>query len=83
MECIAYKAGYKYQLKASYAVQIDIRPAASIDMEYLARIIREVASHVGTAPSPWPSPALGRGDQEVCPSPSMGEGAGEGGIRDS
>ena len=35
MECIAYKAGYKYQLKARYAVQIDIRPAAPIDMEYL------------------------------------------------
>ena len=44
----------------------------------LARIIREVASHVGIVPSPWPSPALGRGDQKMCPSPSMGEGAGEG-----
>jgi len=36
MECITYKAGYKYQLKASYVTQIDIRPAVHIDMEYLA-----------------------------------------------
>ena len=36
MECIAYKAGYKYQLKAEYVVQIDIKPAALIDIEYLA-----------------------------------------------
>jgi len=36
MECIAYKAGYKYQLKADYVVQIDIRPVAPIDTEYLA-----------------------------------------------
>jgi hypothetical protein len=36
MECIAYKSGYKYQLKESYSVQIDIRPDAAIDAEYLA-----------------------------------------------
>ena len=36
MECIAYKSGYKYQLKAEYAVQIDIRPATPIDIEYVA-----------------------------------------------
>lgn len=36
MDCIAYKAGYKYQLKADYVVQIDIRPEAPIDIEYLA-----------------------------------------------
>jgi len=44
----------------------------------LAWISHEVASSVGAAPSPCPSPAVGRGDQEGCPSPSMGEGAGEG-----
>ena len=36
MECIAYKAGYKYQLHENYVVQIDIKPAAPIDIEYLA-----------------------------------------------
>ncbi len=57
------------------------RPISRFDA--LTRIIHEIASHVGTAPSPRPSPALGRGDQQFCPSPSMGEGAGEGGTRDS
>jgi len=28
MECIAYKAGYKYQLKEDYVIQIEIRPDA-------------------------------------------------------
>jgi len=56
-----------------------------VGRERLARIIHEVALHGGTAPSPWPSPTPtpGRGDQKTCPSPSMGEGGGEGGIRDS
>ncbi|MBI4191956.1 MAG: DUF1353 domain-containing protein [Betaproteobacteria bacterium] len=36
MECIAYKAGYKYQLKENYVIQIEIRPASDIDTEYLA-----------------------------------------------
>jgi len=36
MECIAYKAGYKYQLKEDYVIQIEIRPDAPIDTEYLA-----------------------------------------------
>ena len=58
-------------------------PDAMVLARSLTRIIREVASHLGTAPSPWPSPAPGRGNQELGPSPSMGEGAGEGGIRDS
>lgn len=35
MECIAYKAGYKYQLKADYVIQIDMAPATPIDTEYL------------------------------------------------
>jgi hypothetical protein len=35
----------------------------------LARIIREVASHVGIVPSPWPSPALGRGEHNCVPLP--------------
>jgi len=42
------------------------------------RNIREVASDVETAPSPCPSPALGRGNQEVCPSPGYPLGVGEG-----
>src|SRR5574337_1094071 len=49
----------------------------------LTRIIREVALHVGTVPSSYPSPTPGRGNRESCPSPSTGEGAGEGGIRES
>ena len=36
MECIAYKSGYKYQLKETYSVRIDIRPDAAVDAEYLA-----------------------------------------------
>jgi hypothetical protein len=36
MECIIYRAGYKYQLKESYVIQIDIKPAVSIDTDYLA-----------------------------------------------
>lgn len=36
MECIAYKAGYKYQLKEEYVVEIPIKPDVSIDTEYLA-----------------------------------------------
>ena len=36
MECIAYKSGYKYQLKQDYVTQIEIKPEAPIDIEYLA-----------------------------------------------
>jgi hypothetical protein len=36
MECITYRARYKYQLKESYALQIDIKPSALIDTDYLA-----------------------------------------------
>jgi hypothetical protein len=39
MECITYKAGYKYQLKESYVVKIDIRPAQHIDTDYLTLTI--------------------------------------------
>lgn len=35
MECIAYKAGYKYQLKEKYVAEIPIKPEVSIDTEYL------------------------------------------------
>ena len=35
MECIAYKAGYKYQLKENYVAEIPIKPEVSIDTEYL------------------------------------------------
>ena len=36
MECIAYKSGYKYQLKEEYITIIDIKPDAPINTEYLA-----------------------------------------------
>jgi len=36
VNCIAYKAGYKYQLKRDYSVDIDIHPDVLInDIEYL------------------------------------------------
>ncbi len=35
MKCIAYKDGYKYQLKETYSLTIDIRPPAAIDTEYV------------------------------------------------
>ena len=34
-KCIAYKDGYKYQLKKTYTVQISITPPALIDTEYI------------------------------------------------
>lgn len=36
MECIAYKSGYKYQLKKDYVTTIDIKPDAPIDTGYIA-----------------------------------------------
>jgi hypothetical protein len=36
MECIAYKSGYKYQLKQDYVIQIEIKPEAPIDTDYLS-----------------------------------------------
>ena len=36
MECISYKDGYKYQVKADYVSDIGIRPDRPVDMEYLA-----------------------------------------------
>jgi hypothetical protein len=35
MKCIAYKGGYKYQLKEEYTVTIDIKPTTPIDTEYI------------------------------------------------
>jgi hypothetical protein len=35
MKCIAYNDGYKYQLKETYKVVVDIRPAAPIKSEYV------------------------------------------------
>ncbi len=35
MKCIAYNDGYKYQLKAAYTVDIDIKPATAIETEYI------------------------------------------------
>jgi hypothetical protein len=36
MECITYRAGYKYQLKENYTILIEIKPPAPIDTDYLA-----------------------------------------------
>ena len=36
MECIAYKGGYKYQLKQDYSTEIGIRPTAPVDTEFLS-----------------------------------------------
>lgn len=35
MKCIAYNGGYKYQLKETYTVAIDIKPPALIETEYI------------------------------------------------
>jgi len=35
MDRIAYKSGYKYQLKRDYSIDIDIHPDAPIEIEYL------------------------------------------------
>ena len=35
MECISYKGGYKYQLKADYTTKINIIPSQPIETEYI------------------------------------------------
>ena len=35
MDCIAYKSGYKYQLKGDSVTAIDIKPDAAVDTEYI------------------------------------------------
>jgi hypothetical protein len=35
MDCIAYRSGYKYQLQDDYSIQIEAKPPAPIDTEYL------------------------------------------------
>ena len=35
MKCIAYNDGYKYQLKETYMLAIDIKPATPIDTKYI------------------------------------------------
>jgi hypothetical protein len=35
MKCIAYNGGYKYQLKETYCLAIDIKPEAPINTEYI------------------------------------------------
>lgn len=36
MKCIAYKSGYKYQIKKSYSVEIPIKPTVSIESEFIS-----------------------------------------------
>lgn len=35
MKCIAYNGGYKYQLKETYCIPIDIKPATAINTDYI------------------------------------------------
>ena len=35
MKCIAYNSGYKYQLKETYTVAIDVKPSLPINTEYI------------------------------------------------
>ncbi len=35
MKCIAYKDGYKYQLKEAYGVEIEIKPSSPIETDYI------------------------------------------------
>ena len=36
MKCIAYNGGYKYQLKETYTLAIDIKPSTPINTKYIA-----------------------------------------------
>lgn len=36
MRCIKYKAGYKYQLKETYTIQIPIKPSQDIGTQYIS-----------------------------------------------
>ena len=36
MKCIAYKGGYKYQLKQTYTIKIPVIPPAAIHTEYIS-----------------------------------------------
>jgi hypothetical protein len=36
MKCIAYNDGYRYQLKESYVITIEIKPDTPIDIDYIA-----------------------------------------------
>lgn len=36
VRCIAYNDGYKYQLKQTHTVAIEIKPSKAIDIEYVA-----------------------------------------------
>jgi len=35
MKCIEYNSGYKYQLKKTYTLEIEIKPSSPIDTEYI------------------------------------------------
>jgi hypothetical protein len=35
MKCIAYRGGYKYQIKETYTVQIELKPPLNINTEYI------------------------------------------------
>ncbi|MFA5804958.1 MAG: DUF1353 domain-containing protein [Melioribacteraceae bacterium] len=35
MKCITYRGGYKYQIKETYTVQIEITPTVNINTEYI------------------------------------------------
>ena len=35
MKCIAYRGGYKYQIKETYTVQIELKPPGNINTDYI------------------------------------------------
>jgi hypothetical protein len=35
MKCITYNEGYKYQLKETYKIKIDIKPKTFVDLDYV------------------------------------------------
>ncbi len=45
MKCIKYNSGYKYQLKETCTVEIEIKPSALIDTEGCLTIMEGYAPH--------------------------------------
>jgi hypothetical protein len=55
MKCIAYNGGYKYQLKETYTVAIDIKPSSPINTDYIDLDVNgSLSIHEGYA---WDGPS--------------------------